>query len=46
MPITMAGDPTRIASVKRLRMSVSSVRLVRTPHCVSPLATGRLFTVG
>ena len=45
MPTTSAGDPTRIASVKRLRTSVSSVRRVRTPHCVSPLATGRLIDV-
>ena len=44
MPTTSAGDPTRIASVKRLRTNVSSVRRVRTPHCVSPLATGRLIT--
>ena len=44
MPTTSAGDPSRIASVKRLRTNVSSVRRVRTPHCVSPLATGRLIT--
>ena len=45
MATTSAGDPTRIASVKRLRTRVSSVRWVRTPHCVSPLATGRLIDV-
>ena len=44
MPTTSAGDPTRIASVKGLRTNVSSVRRVRTPHCVSPLATGRRVT--
>ena len=43
MATTSAGDPTRIASVKRLRTSISSVRRVRTPHCVSPLATGRVI---
>ena len=41
MATTSAGDPTRMASVNRLRTRISSVRRVRTPHCVSPLATGR-----
>ena len=44
MPTTSAGDPTRIASVKRLRTNVSNVRRVRTAHCVSPFATGRRIT--
>ena len=44
MPTTIAGDPSRIASVRWLRTKVSSVRRVRTPHCVNPLATGRLTT--
>ena len=39
MPTTSAGEPRRIASVKRLRTIVSSVRRVRTRHWVSPLAT-------
>ena len=44
MPTTSAGDASRIASVNGLRTNVSSVRRVRTLHCVNPLATGRLFT--
>ena len=41
MPTTSTGDPSRIASVNRLRTKVSSVRRVSTRHCVSPLAAGR-----
>ena len=44
MPTTSAGEPSRIARVKRLRTKVSNVRRVRTRHCVNPLATGRLIT--
>ena len=44
MPTTSAGDPTRIANVKRLCTNVSNVRRVRTAHCVHPFATGRLTT--
>ena len=45
MATTSAGEPKRIASVRRLRTNVSSVRPVRTRHWVNPLATGRLTTL-
>ena len=44
MATTKAGDPIKMASVNGLRTKVSSVRRVRTPHWVSPLAAGRLRT--
>ena len=44
MPTTSTGEASRIASVNGLRTNVSSVRRVRTLHCVNPFATGRLFT--
>ena len=39
---TSAGDPSRIAIVRRLRTNVSSVRWVSTAHCVNRVAATRV----
>jgi hypothetical protein len=46
IPTTSAGEPTRMARVKRLRTRVSIVRRVSTAHCRSAPGGARLATPG